>query len=225
MRLTLAFLILAVCLLPSCNSSTPTVTLEPVTVQYTAASIPWLANLYNCMGANMVLAEQRAVDFLDLQSVDLALRIGQPDDLTSPAYQISSEELLVIVNPQNPVISLTAEEVRGLFSGQILRWQEVKGSSTSVQVWVFASGEDVQQIFEQTMLEGRPVTSTARLATGMEQMAQAIASDVDAVGILTRHWKAENVSDVYTIATVPVLALMAGEPHEAVQGILACLQK
>jgi phosphate transport system substrate-binding protein len=184
-----------------------------------------MANLYNCEGANMVSAEQRVADFLDLQSVDLALRIGQPDDLTSPAYQIGSEDLLVIVNPRNPVISLTAEEVRGLFSGQILSWQEVKGSSTPVHVWVFASGEDVQQIFEQTMLEGRPVTSTARLATGMEQMAQAIARDVNAVGILTRHWKAGNVSAVYSIATVPVLALTPGEPHEAVQGILACLQK
>ena len=225
MKRTFAFLILACFLLPSCNSDTPTATAGPITVQYTAAAAPWLAGLYDCAGANMVTAEQRAADFLDPQSVNVAIRIGQPANLTSPAYQISSEDILVILNPQNPINALTSEQVRGLFTGQVLNWQEVNGSNAPVQVWVFSSGEDVWQIFEQTALGGSPATSTARLAAGPDEMAQAIARDVNAVGILTRHWKAGNVSAVYTVATVPVLALTPVEPQGAVQELLACLQK
>jgi len=225
MNRTFAFIILAVFLLPSCNSTPPTGGAETISVQYTAAGIPWLANLYDCAGANMVTAEQRAAGLLDPQSVDLVLRIGQPEALTSPAYQISSEEVIVIVNSQNPVNSLTTEEARGLFSGQILNWQEVNGSNAPVQVWTFASGEDIQQIFEQTGLGGSPVTSTARLAAGPDEMAQAITNNVHAVGILTRHWITGNVSEVYMVASVPVLALTAGEPKGAAQELLACLQK
>ncbi len=225
MRRTFAFLILACFLLPSCNSATPTAAAKPITIQYTAAAAPWLANIHDCAGANVIAAEQRAADFLDPQSADLAIRIGQPANLASPAYQIGSEELLVIVNPQNPVNTLTAEQVRGLFTGQALNWQELNGSNTQVQVWVFAAGEDIQQIFEQTALGSSPVTSTARLAPGPDEMAQAIADDVNAVGILTRRWKAGNVSDVYTVAAVPVLALTPAEPQGAVQELLACLQK
>ena len=224
MKPTFAILNLACFLLASCSSATTTVSMQQLTIQYTAASIPWLADLTNCAGANVVNAEQRAADFLDPQVVDMALRIGQPDTLASPAFQIGSEEILVIVNSQNPINHLTLDQVRGLFSGQILNWQEVNGSNDPVQVWVFATGEDVQRIFEQSVLGGSPVTSTARLATDMEEMSQAIADDMDAVGILPRHWNMGNVSDVFTVATVPVLALTEGEPQGAVEGLLACLQ-
>jgi hypothetical protein len=225
MKRSFAFIILTCFLLPSCNSVTPVVTAEQLTVQYTAAAAPWLAGLYNCAGANVVNSEQRAADFLDPQSVDLAIRIGQPEDLTSPAYQIGSEDILVIVNRQNPINALTVKQVRGLFTGQILNWQEINSSSAPVQVWVFSSGEDLETIFEQAVLGGSPVTSTARLATDMEEMSQAIANDVNAVGILTRRWKTGNVSEVLAVATVPVLALTAGEPQGVVQELLACLQK
>ncbi len=225
MKRTFSFFLLTFLLLTSCNPSTPTATAGPIAVQYTAAAAPWLADLYACAGANVVTTEQRAADFLDPQSVDLALRVGQPANLTFPAYQIGSEDLLVIVNPQNPVNTLTVEQVRGLFTGQVLNWQEVNGSNAHVQVWVFSSGEDVQQIFEQTALGGSPVTSTARLSAGPDEMAQAIAADVNAVGILTRRWKAGNVSDVYTVAAVPVLALAPDQSTSLVTEIIACLQK
>jgi ABC-type phosphate transport system substrate-binding protein len=229
MKHIFAILILAFFLLSSCNSATPnptpTAAPETITVQYTSAVIPWLAGLYDCAGINVVTAEQRAADFLDPQAADLAIRIGQPANLTSPAYQIGSEDILVIVNPQNPIPALDAEQVRGLFNGQVLNWLEVNGADAPVQAWVFSSGEDIQQIFEQTILNGSQVTSTARLAVGMDEMAQAVANDVNAIGILTRHWKAGNISDIYTIATVPVLAITRDKPQGAVEELLACLQK
>ncbi len=225
MKRILPILILASLLLPACNPTTPTATAGAITVQYTAAAAPWLAGLYDCAGANVVTAEQRSAIFLDPQSDNLAIRIGQPANLTSPAYRIGSEELQVILNPQNPINTLTAEQVRGLFTGQILTWQEVNGSDAAVQVWVYSSGEDVQQIFEQAILGGSPLTSTARLAAGPSEMAEAIASDVNAVGILTRDWKADGVSVVYSIANVPVLALTSAEPQGTIQELLACMQK
>jgi len=225
MKHSITFLILACCLLPACNSATPTAGAEPITVQYTAAAAPWLADLYECAGVNLVTAEQRAANFMDPQTVNMAIRIGPSADLSSLAYQIGSEELVVILNPQNPINALTADQVRGLFTGQTLNWQEIDGSDTPVQVWVFSSGEDVEQIFEQTTLGGSPVTSFARLAMSMHEMAQAIAGDVNAVGVLPAHWKTENVADVFTIATVPVLALTPGEPQGAVYELIACLQK
>lgn len=225
MKNALTKLILACILLTACNTATPTATSVPITVQYTAATIPWLAGIYNCAGANVVTAEQRAGDFLEPQSVDLAIRIGAPDNLTFPAYQIGSEEILVIVNPQNQVKVLSAEQVRGLFTEQTSNWQGVGGTKNPVQVWVYSSGEDVQQIFEQAALGYSPVTSTARLASNPDEMAQAIGSAVNSVGILTRSLMGSNVSGAYMVATVPVLALTQAKPQVAVQELLACLQK
>lgn len=194
-------------------------------MQYTAATTPWLSDLYACAGNNIVKTELRAVDFLDLEAADLIMRVGQPADLPLPAYQIDTEDILVIVNPKNPIKKLTLEQVRGLFSGQIMNWKDIDGPNAPVQVWVYASGEDVQQIFNQTALGGSPVTSFARLATGPDEMAQAVADDVNAIGILTKHWKADNVSDVFTVASVPVLAITPSESQMELNNNLACMQK
>ena len=227
MNRTFSFLLLpsSFLILTACSAVTPTTSPEPMVVQYTAAATPWLADLYACTGNNIVKAELRAADFLNPEAANLVMRIGQPADLTSPAYQIDTEDILAIVNPQNPINKLTLEQMRGLFTGQTMNWKDIDGLDAPVQVWVYASGEDVQQIFSQTALGDSPVTSSALLATGPEEMAQAVADDVNAIGILTRHWKADDVSDVLTVTTVPVLVITPSEPQMEIDNILACIQK
>jgi hypothetical protein len=212
-------------LLTSCTTTTSTATPQPIRVEYTPATTPWLADLYACTDNDVVDAEPRSADFLDYQGEDLVMRIGQPDELTTPAYQVGSENINVIVNSDNPLRTLTLEQVRGLFSGQISGWREINGPNTPVQVWVYDSGEDVQQIFDYTALGGSPVTSTARLAADPDEMVQAIAADVNAVGILTGHWPAEGISDVLTVTSVPVLAITPSQPPAEINNILACMQK
>lgn len=218
----LSFLILF--LLAACSPATPSSTPVPISIEYTAATIPWLAGIYDCATANIVNAEQRAADFQDTQSYDLSLRIGQPDNLVSPAYQIGTDEILVIVNSQNPVKTLSADQVRKLFTGQSMNWRDVGGSDAEVRVWVYSSGDDVQQMFEADALGGSRVSSTARLATSPEEMSQAIDSDVNAVGVLTRRLMGSNVLDAFTVATAPVLAFTKVMPQGSVQELIACLQ-
>jgi hypothetical protein len=225
MKLRFAFGLITLILLVACSSAAPAGTPQTISVQYTFAATAWLETLNTCAGNNIVSPELRAADFIDVSSAMLAIRIGQPAGLTTPSYQIGTEEILVVVNKQNPINRLTADQVRGLFSGQIPTWKNITGSDAPVQAWVFPGGEDVQQLFEQTALGEAPVSSGARLAANPDEMAQAIAADVNAIGILPRHWKAGNVSDVYSVASVPVLALVPTQPDNAMTQILACLQK
>ncbi|HTX91045.1 MAG TPA: substrate-binding domain-containing protein, partial [Anaerolineales bacterium] len=213
-RLSLLAL-LGLAMLAACSSATPTGGSETLSVQYTFAASPWLGALSTCAGGNVLRQEQRAADYLDLGSANLALRLGQPTDLTTPAYQIATEDILVILNRQNPLDRLTSAQVRGLFSGQVRNWKDLGGASAPVTVWVFSSDEDIQQLFDQAALGGAPVSSEAMLAATPDQMAQAVAADENAVGLLPRHWKAGNISDAYTVATVPVLALVPSAPPGA----------
>jgi hypothetical protein len=225
MKPRLALGLIALILLAACSSAAPAGTPQTISVQYTFAATAWLGTLNTCAGNNVVRPELRSADFIDLSSANLAIRIGQPDRLTTPAYQIGTEEILVIVNRQNPVNKLTADQVRGLFTGQLPSWKDINGSNAPVQAWVFPDGEDVQQLFADIALGGTPVGPGARLANSPDEMARAVAADVNAIGILPRHWKAGNVSDVYTVTNAPVLALVPVQPDNAMTRILACLQK
>jgi hypothetical protein len=225
MKKPFIFLFFTFLLFSSCSPASPAPTPKSITVQYTAAAQPWLAALAGCSGKSVVTAELRSADTLDINHADLTIRIGEPSNLDAPTYQIGTDDILVIVNRQNPIDRLTIEQVRGLFTGRIQNWKDIQGSDAPVQVWVFASGEDVQQIFEQISLGGTPVTSAARLATGPDEMAQAIANDINAIGVFTSHWNTGSVSDIFTGASVPVLASTSSEPKGALPQILDCLQR
>jgi ABC-type phosphate transport system substrate-binding protein len=225
MKKSSSFLILIFTMFAACGPSALSPTPIPITVQYTPASAPWVRLIFNCNGTEVVNAEQRAADYQDQQSIDLAIRIGQPAQLSLPSYQIGSEDIIIVTNPQNPVKSLSGSQVRGLFSGQIMNWDVVGGTKAEVMVWVYSPDEDIQQIMDEKVLQGSMVAPTARLAADPEEMVQAIANDANAVGVLTRSLKNGDVENVYNVLTVPVLAVSKFGKTDAVQNLLACLQK
>ncbi len=195
----------------SCSTNTPPATPQLINVYSTSAAQPWLPPLYACAGSSSVISR---VD--DPSSADIVLRVGEPEILVSSAYQIDMEEILIVTHRQSPVQNLTLEEARILFTGQ---------GDPSVQVWIYASEEDMQIVFDQVVMEGRNVTPSARLAVNPQQMSDTLVNESNTVGILPRHWKVGDVRDVYLVATVPVLAMTQSEPEGVIKELLTCLQK
>ena len=199
-------------LLFSCSTSTPPITPQLVTVYATSAAQPWLSDLYTCAAQRNDVALSRSDD---APSAEIVLRVGEPGMLTSPAYQIDTEEILIVTHRASPIQNLTLEGVRELFAG--LR-------DPSVQAWVYASEEDVQEVFDQAVMEGRAVTPSARLAVNPQQMSDTLVNESDAVGILPRRWKAGDVREVFSVAIVPVLAVTQSEPQGVIKELIGCMQ-
>ncbi len=187
----------------SCSPSIPSITPQLVSVYSTSAAQPWLPQLYECAGTSSVISR---VD--DPSAADIVLRVGEPPFLNSPAFQIDTEEILIVTHRQSPVQNLTLEEARALFAGQ---------GDPSVQVWVYVSGEDVQEVFDRAVMAGRNVTPSARLAVNPQQMSDTLVNEANTVGILPRRWKAGDVREVFSVATVPVLAITNSEPQGVIQ--------
>lgn len=206
-----AVFLLSSLLLFFCSAPPPSATPQLITIYSTSAAQPWLPQLYECAGTLSVLAR---VD--DPSAADILLRIGEPPFLNSPAFQIDTEEILIVTHRQSPIQNLSLEEARALFAGQ---------GDPSVEVWVYASGEDVQEIFDQVVMAGRSVSSYARLAVNPQQMSDTLVNESNVVGILPRHWKAGDAREVFSVATAPVLAITDSEPQGVTQELLACLQK
>jgi len=205
------FLCALTMVLCACTTSTPPAPLQVVTVYSTSAAQPWLPEAYACAESFAVISR---VD--NASSADIVLRVGEPEFLVSPAYQIDTEEILIVTHRQSPVQNLTLAEARALFAGQ---------ADTSMQVWVYASGEDVQEVFDQVVMAGRSVDASARLAVNPQHMSDTLVNESNSVGILPRHWKAGDSREVFMVASVPVLALTNSEPQGLIKELIACLQK
>jgi len=198
-------------LLSSCSTETPQATHQLVSVYSTSSATPWLSDLYICSESFAIVSR---VD--DPSSADIVLRIGEPKYLTSFAYQIDEEELLIVTHRQSPVQNLTLDQVQTLFAGM---------GDPSVQVWIYASDEDVFEVFDQFVMKGRSVSSSANIAMNLQQMSDMLNSESNAVGILPRHWKAGDVRDVYSVGKIPVLAMTQSEPGGVIAQLIGCLQK
>jgi len=200
-------------LLFSCSTSTPLATPQVVSVYSSSAAEPWLSELYDCAAGHSNVALSR-VD--DPHVAEIALQIGEPAVLASFAYQIDSEEILIVTQGQSPIQNLTIDDARALFMGL---------GDPSVQVWVYASDADVQRVFDQFVMEGRSVMSSALIAVNPQQMSDTLVNQPNTVGILPRHWKAGDSREVFAVATVPVLALTESEPQGVILDLISCLQK
>ena len=203
------FLVLSSFIVVSCAPATQTSQTQVVSVYATSAAQPWLTELYTCADNSSVVLNLTADD------PDILLRVGEPEIIISPVYQIDEEEILIVTNRESPIQNLTLSEVQELFSQ----------GNDSAQVWVYSSDADVQIAFDQLVMKGRSVTSFAGLATSPQQMSNLINAEKDAVGILPKHWMTGNVREVFSAGTVPVLAITKEEPQGAVKDLIACLQK
>ena len=226
MNLKRLFLIyfVAVAGMTACTPVLTPTPVVPIKIQYTFATQPWLSDIQDCAGDGILDAEKRAVDFQDIALADLLLRVGDSGTM-GEAFQIGTEEIVVIAHPGNPVNSLTANQVQRIFSGLARNWSDVGGDDLSIQVWVFAAGEDIQRIFLASGLSGTPITTFALQAASPEMMLEAIAADQSSIGLITGSGLTGGVRSLYSLKGIPVFALTAEEAPETVSEIIACLQE
>ncbi len=211
MKRSLLFLAL---LLTACARPQETSSAIPppvVSVHTSPAAEPWLEEVYACGAELSVVIRLSASE----SAADIRLRLGEPKTLSTPAYQVGSEDLLVVTNSKSPPQDMTRDEARRLF---------VQGGE-NVELWVYASSADVQEVFEREVMPGERIHPLARLALHPQQILDTLNNGENAIGILPRRWMNETMREVFRLAGVPVLAITPGEPQEAVKGLIACLQK
>ena len=211
-------LLLACCLLSACAPATAAVTPQLLNVYVTSAAYPRVSDLYSCAPPSIVIS------LSDPASAELTIRLGEPAPLTTPAFQVGSEDILIVNDAQAGVGALTLDQVQQLFSGRAANWKEVGGNDLPVQVWTFSSDEDIRQIFDRSVMNGQPVTSLARLAVSSQAMSDGVGNTPGSIGYLPRRWKAGNTREALKAVTVPVLAITRTQPQEPLRQLISCLQ-
>jgi len=205
-------------LLASCGPATIPITPRLVNVYVTSAAYPRVSDLYTCAPPSIVIG------LSDPDSAELTLRLGEPLPLAMPAYQVGTEDILIVDHPQVGIGPLSVAQVRQLFSGLITNWKDVGGNDLPVKVWTYSAGEDVQQIFDRFVMAGEPVTSQAWLAVSSQAMSDAVGNSPGSIGYLSRRWKAGNTREALKVATVPVLIVARSAPQGPLKDLVACLQ-
>src|SRR5262249_51894303 len=126
--------------------------------------------------------------------------------------------IAVIVNAANPLRSLSKDEVRRIFSGEINDWQQA-GRSDAGSIRVLARDEKsgTWDTFKNLVLGATPLASSAQRIEDSRQLSDRVATDRNAIGFVglpfVRSAKALAVSDAGTRPTFPTALTVATEDY------------
>ena len=67
----------------------------------------------------------------------------------------ATDALVFVVNQDNPVDSLTADQVRQIYTGEITNWSQVGGSDTEIVPFQRNQGAGSQTLMEKLVMEGQ----------------------------------------------------------------------
>src|SRR3990170_5948471 len=228
--ISLFALLVAACTAPP--SATPLPTPQLVRVVYPPSLSPMTGALYRCAQATpgMVLSvSEIPASAFDIQQAEITLWLGEPPGGVYAAL-LARQEILVILNPANPIDRISGADLRALFDGTVTNWQAVGGDDLEVAVWVYPQNNELLEIVESAILPGRQFSSQAWLAPDAAAMLEAIPKDPAAIGALPRAWLSAAVKpveidqDLRESLLPPVLALAKEEPQGIVREFLSCLQ-
>jgi hypothetical protein len=139
-------------------------------------------------------AAQNTVDELDIYS-------------KMDVREIGLDALVFIVNEDNPVQSLTADQIRGIYSGKITNWREVGGADIAIVPF-----QRPELSGSQTMMLKLMMKDTAMIAPTTELISESMADIIEDVAAYNNSANAIGYSVYYyakNMFTQPGLKFLA----------------
>jgi len=134
------------------------------------------------------------------------LALAAQNGVTPVIKPICWDSFVFIAHKDNPVESLTIEQLRGIFSGEILNWKELGGANLRIRAYQREPGAGSQTGMEKLIMQGTPIAGHAAVSviTGMGALVEAVAADEMAGIGYTYSYYIENL---YKNAAIKVLQI------------------
>jgi phosphate transport system substrate-binding protein len=99
--------------------------------------------------------------------------------------KIARDAIAVIVNPENPVTSLTTSQVADIFAGKITNWRGVGGPDLAIGLVNRDEASGTRDAFSKLVLKGGDFDPTAAVLPGTGQVRSVVAQSASAVGYIS----------------------------------------
>ncbi|MDR0897076.1 MAG: substrate-binding domain-containing protein [Oscillospiraceae bacterium] len=173
-------------------------------------------------GSAMLPSQSAAMDAS--RPVDLVLGTA-PSEAQKAQAAAGGVELVVtpvcldafvfITHRDNPVQSLTIDQIRGIYSGQITNWREVGGADAEITAYVREANSGSQTAMEELVMQGAPIVAEPNmLETSMDGLVHRVgeyANSAGSIGYTYRYY----VDALYPNAAIKTLAVEGIAPTDA----------
>lgn len=157
-------------------------------------------------GTDIILATQPS-------QTEITIAMGY--DVTFIKEPICYDAFVFITHKNNPVDSLTVEQVRKIYTGEITSWNEVGGNHKKITAYQRESNSGSQTAMEELVMKGLEMSDPIRvpIIVGMGELVNAVAeyeNDTSSIGYTYKYY----IDTLYKNDNIKTLAIEGIEPTD-----------
>ncbi len=126
-------------------------------------------------------------------------------------YELAIDGIAFIINLDNPAIRLTSKELKGIFSGEIRKWSQIKaqdeeqnkkviknlkGESDLIKVFIQRPNSNSYMYVKDSVLDGQNFYEKSQICSTSVQMLDIIRENKNAIGFVNMGWMSKGNQDV-----------------------------
>lgn len=109
----------------------------------------------------------------------------KPDEIKKyglKTWPFAIDGVALAVHPDNPVKSLTTEQIRKIYSGEITDWKDLGGIQGTINLYGREDGSGTRETFTDKLLGKTELSAAVNVVSSNGSMKTAIAQDKRAIG-------------------------------------------
>lgn len=122
------------------------------------------------------------------EEADVLARYGA-GDMNDPTNEhiVAIDSLLIVTHPDNPVRSITMEQLQGIYNGKITNWSQLGGRNAPIKSVHLSEGSGTRSVFEDRVFEGGVAGTPSQTiqASDAERVADLIVQDENSIGYVS----------------------------------------
>lgn len=106
------------------------------------------------------------------------------ENLNAAEVIVAYDALAVVVNPSNPVDSLTREQLEAIFRGKITNWKDVGGEDRKIVVYSRETSSGTYEFFKESVLDNKNYMSGVLSMPATGAIIQSVRQTKGAIGYI-----------------------------------------
>jgi phosphate transport system substrate-binding protein len=134
-------------------------------------------------------------------------------------YQWAIDGVGLVVNPKNPVQSISKEQLKEIFSGKIDNWAALGGTDRAITVYTRDEASGTRAVFWNIALDKGDISTKALFVPSNGAMKTAVANDPYAIGYVSVGHMDKSVAPVALDGVTPTLETVKNEQYQIARGL------
>lgn len=109
-------------------------------------------------------------------------------NMTAPQQEhiVALDSLVVILHPDNPVGTISYQQLRDIYLGRITNWSELGGDDLTISAVTLPQGNTLREVFDRVVLESNDTTQVAQpvVVDDMIEVADHVNNTTGAIGFV-----------------------------------------